>query len=104
VSAELGVRSLRVLAGTISPAFSIGDMGLRRNRSVRASVQLSVTHGNSATDSLWVSQITRVLYVNLTPRARAGVLSRMCGPTWARFSPILFIIFTFLFLPDLGNS
>jgi hypothetical protein len=67
-------------------------------------MRLSVTQGNSATKSLRVFQIARVLCANLTPRARAGALSPVCGPTRASFSPPLFTISLFLFLPGLEKS
>jgi hypothetical protein len=36
--------------------------------------------------------------------AGAQVHSDYCGPARVRLSPLLFIFFLFLFLPDLGNS
>jgi hypothetical protein len=69
----------------------------------RVYLRLSVTQRNSVADSLWVFQNATVLCANLTPRARAGALSPVRGPTWACFNPLLFTFFLFLFLPDLGN-
>jgi hypothetical protein len=63
-------------------------------------VQMSVRQGNSATDSLRVFQIGRVLCANLATRARFACR----GPARARLSPLLFMLCLFLFLPDLGNS
>jgi hypothetical protein len=65
---------------------------------------MSVTQRNRAMSSLKVFQIPRVLYVNLTPGPRAGALSPVCGPTRASFSPPLFTISLFLFLPGLEKS
>jgi hypothetical protein len=66
-------------------------------------LRLLVTQRNSVADSLRGFQIVMVFCANLTPRARAGVLSLVHGPTWASFSPLLFILSLFLFLPDVGN-
>jgi hypothetical protein len=66
-------------------------------------VQMSVRQGNSATDSLRVFQIARVLCANLATRARARARFACRGPTRARLSPLLFMLSLFLFLPDLGN-
>jgi hypothetical protein len=41
--------------------------------------------------------------VQKLPRGRARARSVLVGPAWARFSPILFMFFLFLFLPGLEN-
>jgi hypothetical protein len=43
-------------------------------------LQLLVTQRNSVADSLWVFQNARVLYANLTPRARAGAVGGLRLP------------------------
>jgi hypothetical protein len=53
----------------------------------------SVTHRNSARDSLQVFQIAKVFYANLTPRARSACI----GLTRAKLSPLLLMLFLFLF-------
>jgi hypothetical protein len=64
---------------------------------------MSVTQANSAKGSLWVIRTARVLCAKTLVRPRMGALSPVHGPTWASFSPLLFILFLFLFLSDLGN-
>jgi hypothetical protein len=64
---------------------------------------MSETHVNSAEDSLRVFQITRVPCVNLAMRGRAWARFACRGPARVRLSPLLFMLFLFLFLPDLGN-
>jgi hypothetical protein len=66
-------------------------------------VQMSVRHGNNAKDSLRGFQIARVLCANLAMQARARACFPKHGPTWAGFSPILFIIFPFSFSARLGK-
>jgi hypothetical protein len=62
-------------------------------------VQTSETQMNSAKGSLPVIQIPKGLYANCPTRARFPVH----GPARAGLSPLLFILFPFLFLPGLGN-
>jgi hypothetical protein len=64
---------------------------------------MSMRQGNSGKDSLWVFQIVRGRSAKMTPRARAGACFPGRGPTWADFSPLLFMLSPFLFLLDLGN-
>jgi hypothetical protein len=64
---------------------------------------MSVTQVNSVRDSLRVFQMTRDLCAKWTPRARALARSACRGLAQVRLSPLLFILFLFLFLPDLGN-
>jgi hypothetical protein len=61
-----------------------------------ASMRMSETQRNSLNDSLRVFQIARGLCEKTPTRARFPVR----GPTRAGFSPLLFIPFLFLFLPD----
>jgi hypothetical protein len=65
--------------------------------------KVSVTHRNSAHDSLRVFQITKVPCVNLATRAHARARSACSGLARAKLSQLLFMPFLFLFLPDLGN-
>ena len=89
------------LTGATAPSSVVGDLTLRRNRKGRTSVQISVRHRNSAKDSLRVFQIVRAHCANLAKQVHARARFPERGPTWAGFSPILFIIFPFLFLLDL---
>jgi hypothetical protein len=89
------------LAGAAAPPSMIGDLILRRNRKGGALVQMSVRQRNSGEDSLWGFQTTGGLSVKITPRGRAGARFPRRGPTWADFSPLLFIPSLFLFLPGL---
>jgi hypothetical protein len=66
-------------------------------------VQTSETRRNSARDSLPDIQKAEVLYAKLPAQARVRARSPGCGPVWAEFNPVLFILFLFLFLPSLGN-
>jgi hypothetical protein len=59
---------------------------------------MSGRHVNSVVASLRGFQIARGLCAK--PPARARV-SPVDGPAWAEFSPALFILFFFLFLPSL---
>jgi hypothetical protein len=61
---------------------------------------VSVTPLNSAMTPLLVIQKDKVVLAKYA-RARARVLSSCSGLTWAGFGPILFIVFLFLFLPEL---
>jgi hypothetical protein len=83
------------LAGATAPPSTVRDLTLRRNRKGGAYLRMLVTQRNSAMASLRGFHITRVLCVNLIPRARAGALSPVRGPTWASFSPLLFTFFPF---------
>jgi hypothetical protein len=62
-------------------------------------VHMSVTQMNREEDSLTVFRIVGVLC--------AILLARAClpgdGPDWVRLSPVLFLLFLFLFVPGLGN-
>jgi hypothetical protein len=62
-------------------------------------VQMSVRQRNSREDSLRVFETTRDLCAKWTLRARYACR----GSARFRLSPLLFILFLFLFLPDLGN-
>jgi hypothetical protein len=95
------------LAGvTAPPPWSVTSIHEEIERG-GALVQLSVKQRNSGEDSLRVFQTTRDLCAKWTPRARARARARArsaCrGPVRAKLSPILYMLFLFLFLPDLGN-
>jgi hypothetical protein len=66
-------------------------------------VHMSVRQRNSREDSLRVFQTTRDLCAKWTLWARVRVRSACRGPARVRLSPLLFILFLFLFLPDLEN-
>jgi hypothetical protein len=87
-----------------SPPLPVVDSPLLRIRTSRVLVQTSVKQTNSALGYLLLIQNARVVYVKPPPRARGGALSPVDGPTRARFSLILYYLFLFLFLLDLGNS
>jgi hypothetical protein len=59
-----------------------------------------VTPLNSVVTPLLVIQKERVVLAK-SARARAWALFSCSGLTWAGFGPILFIVFLFLFLPEL---
>jgi hypothetical protein len=59
--------------------------------------------GNSASNSFQVVYNARGLCAKLSVRARARGHFSYRGPSWAEFSPVLLILFLFLFLLDLGN-
>jgi hypothetical protein len=92
------------LVGATAPPSTVVDLTLRRNRKGRVYLRLLVTHGNSDVDSLRVFQMTRDLYAKWTPRARARARFACAWVGLASFSPVLFTLFLFLFLSDLGNS
>jgi hypothetical protein len=92
------------LAGATAPPSTVGDLTLRRNRKGRASLRMSVRQGNSATDSLRVFQIARVLCANLATRARARSRFACRGPAQARLSLLLFMLFPFSFSTRLRKS
>jgi hypothetical protein len=62
--------------------------------------KVSVTPLNSAATPLLVIQKDRAVLAK-SARARARALFSCSGLTWASFGPILFIVFLFLFLPEL---
>jgi hypothetical protein len=64
---------------------------------------MSVRQRNSGEDSLRGFQTTKDLCAKWTPRARARARSVCRGSVRVRLSPLLFMPFPFLFLPDLGN-
>jgi hypothetical protein len=66
-------------------------------------VRMLKTYKNSAKDSLRVFQIARGLCAKTPTRACTRARFPVPGPTRAGWSPLLFIHFLFLFLPDLGN-
>jgi hypothetical protein len=88
------------LTRATTPPSVVGDLTLRRNRKGGAYLRMSVTQRNSAKASLRVFQMATVLCANLATRAHASALSPEHGPYWASFSPILFLLSLFLFLPD----
>jgi hypothetical protein len=65
---------------------------------VRGFAQMSERHVNSVAASFLVIQKAEGLYARWRARAR---VSPVGGPYWAGFSLALFILFLFLFLPDL---
>jgi hypothetical protein len=54
-------------------------------------------------DSLPVIQIAEGLYARFPVRARAQARLPGRGAVWAEFSPVLFIVFLFLFSARLGK-
>jgi hypothetical protein len=66
-------------------------------------VQRSETHVNSAQGFLISYSKGQGPLRNLSIAGARGRVSPRRGPTWASFSPPLFNIFPFLFLPDLVN-
>jgi hypothetical protein len=62
----------------------------------RVYLHLSVTQRNSVADSLWVSQIPRVLCANCPPRARAGAFAYSRAGL-GQFQPITIHCFSFSF-------
>jgi hypothetical protein len=58
---------------------------------------MSVTQRNSAKATLRAFQMARVLCANLATQARAWARLPVQGPTWAGFSPLLFIFSLFFF-------
>jgi hypothetical protein len=58
---------------------------------------------NSAKGTLPIIQILEGLYANCPTRAHAWARFPVHGPARAGLSPLLFIPFLFLFLPELGN-
>jgi hypothetical protein len=108
---ELGVDHIRAhivvysgryeFAGERTPSFTVGDLVLRRNRSLGALVQTSVRQRNSSRDSFPVIQITE------GPAQKTSASGRVLpglGPGQASFSLVIFILFLFLFSTRLGNS
>jgi hypothetical protein len=82
------------LAGATAPPSTVGDLTLRRNRKGRAYLRMSVTQRNSAMASLRVFKITRVLCINLTPRARFRLCVGRLGLVSAHYySPFSFFFF-----------
>jgi hypothetical protein len=65
---------------------------------------MSETHVNSARGSLLLVQKAEVFCVKPPTRARVWRVSPGRGSYRAGFSPLLFILFLFLFLPHLGKS
>jgi hypothetical protein len=64
-------------------------------------VHMSETQMNREEDSLMVFRIVRVLCAISPEQARAHLPRD--GPNWVRLSPLLFLLFLFLFLLGLGN-
>jgi hypothetical protein len=62
---------------------------------------MSVTETNSAHGSSLVIQTPEDLGANCPPRVHARARLPVHGLIWASFSPILFMLFLFLFLPGL---
>jgi hypothetical protein len=66
-------------------------------------MRMSETQKNSANDSLRVIQTARVLCVNTPTQACVRARLPGDGSGWVRLSPVLFLLFPFLFLPGLEN-
>jgi hypothetical protein len=108
VLAKLGVRSWNISASVGSPETcssptTIADLVLRRNRTSGVLVQTSVRQTNSALGYLLLIQKAEVVCVKPPTRARARHISPGRGLYWASFSPELFTVFSFFFLPSFRN-
>jgi hypothetical protein len=65
--------------------------------------KLSATHRNSAGHPVRVIQNARGLFAKSVQARARGRASASSGLTWAAFGPILFIVFLFLFLPEVNK-
>jgi hypothetical protein len=81
------------------PPSTAGDLVMRRKEKGGASVHMSETQMNREEDSLMVFRIVRVLCAISLARMRFSG----DGPDWVRLSPVLFLLFPFIFLPGLEN-
>jgi hypothetical protein len=106
VLAKLGVRSWHIPTSigspeTCSSPTTIAGQVLRRNRTSGVLVQTSERQTNSALGCLLLIQKAEGFCVKPPMRARARRISPGRGLYWASFSPELFTVFSFSFLPSL---